>query len=89
MKKNTETAPKAYLTETEVSARYGLGIRFLRLARMRGNGPRWAKYSGALGKSGGRVIYKSSDIEIWIASRPQGGEAIDRPEAVWPQKETR
>jgi hypothetical protein len=75
-----------YLTEVQVSERFCLGVRLLRLLRMRGKGPRFTKVSGSLGKSGGRVIYAVSDLEAWLASRPQGGERV----AIWPPRaETR
>ena len=62
-----------YLRETEVAARYAIGLRQLRLMRMRGTGPIFKKVSGAIGKTGGAIRYAIADIEKWIASLPSGG----------------
>jgi hypothetical protein len=71
-----------FLTETQVAERYAIGVRQLRLMRMRGTGPKYIKSSGAIGKRGGRVIYDFRDIESWLSSRPQGGG--ERLDAIWP-----
>jgi hypothetical protein len=65
---------KAYLTETEVSAVYGIGVKQLRHHRMRGDGPRWQKISGKIGRPGGRVVYSIEAVRAWIESQPGGGE---------------
>lgn len=64
---------KVNASEREVSAHYGIGLRQLRLMRMRGDGPRWIKVSGRIGQRGGRVLYPLRDLEDWLASRPGGG----------------
>jgi hypothetical protein len=79
---NSKTADKKNLNEKEVSEVYGLGIKHLRLMRMRGEGPRFLRVSGKLGQTGGRIIYPVADVEAWLASRPSGGERA----AVWPPK---
>jgi len=68
-------AVKKNFTEIEVSNEYGIGIRQLRYMRMRGDGPRWLKVSGQVGRRGGRVLYPVADLDRWLASRPGGGEA--------------
>jgi hypothetical protein len=75
---------KKDLTEIELSAIYGIGLRQLRLMRMRGSGPRYLKVSGSLFKVGGRVLYRVEDIESWLASRPSGGE--QSLVATWPPR---
>lgn len=75
---------KIMLTETEVASLYSLGLRQLRLMRMRGDGPVWIKVSGRVGCTGGRVLYPSLSLEAWIASRPGGGEKLPKPVALWP-----
>jgi hypothetical protein len=64
---------KLNLTEHEVSGRYGLGLRHLRIMRMRGDGPRWIKTSGQVGRRGGRVLYPVDALEKWMSARPGGG----------------
>lgn len=65
---------KINLTEKEVAATRGIGIRQLRLMRMRGIGPRWIKISGRIGETGGRVLYPVASLDAWIGSCPGGGE---------------
>jgi hypothetical protein len=62
-----------YLREAEVAERYAIGLRQLRLMRMRGTGPRYIKPSGRINRPGGPVRYSLADIEMWIASLPSGG----------------
>ena len=64
---------KVNLTEREVQAIYGVGIRKLRRMRMTGDGPRFLKISGEIGKPGGRVLYPAVDLRSWMESRPCGG----------------
>ena len=61
------------LTEKQVCEIYNLGLRFLRLQRMRNEGPAFIKTSGRLGHSGGRVLYRVDDVEQWLNTRPAGG----------------
>lgn len=65
---------KRYLNESEVEAAFGLGVRFLRACRMRGDGPPWKKVSGRLGERGGRVLYPAAGVEAWIDRQPGGGD---------------
>jgi hypothetical protein len=65
---------KLFLSEREVNAIFGLGIRQLRHMRMAGTGPGFVKVSGTLGSAGGRVLYEKERVRAWLASRPQGGE---------------
>jgi hypothetical protein len=67
---------KVYLNEYEVSATRGIGLRALRIMRMRGTGPQFMKISGKLGERGGRVLYKASEIDLWIDRQPKGGEQL-------------
>lgn len=54
---------------------FGLGLRQLRLMRMRGtDGPPWRKVSGKVGSTGGRVLYDLAGTEDWIRKQPGGGE---------------
>jgi hypothetical protein len=62
-----------YLNEKMVAEQYNIGIRQLRLMRMRGDGPVYKKVSGALSKTGGRVLYAVSAIEDWLNACPTGG----------------
>src|SRR5258708_32333593 len=70
---SVQTTNKLNITEREVNARYGLGLRHLRIMRMRGDGPRWIKTSGQGGRRGGRVEYPVDALARWIARRPCGG----------------
>lgn len=70
---------KRFMTPAEAATVYGLPPRQLKLMRMAGRGPKFLKVSGAIGRPGGRVLYSVEDIEVWLASRPQGGG--ERPEA--------
>jgi hypothetical protein len=75
-----------FLTEKQVAERYAIGLRQLQRMRMFGTGPIFKKISGQLGKTGGKIIYSVAEIELWLSTRPQGGERV----AVWPPKaETR
>jgi len=67
---------KINLTEREVNASYGLGVRQLRLMRMRNTGPRFLKVAGRIGQRGGRVLYPVADLEHWLQTRPGGGEQL-------------
>jgi len=62
-----------YINEKQVSERFGIGIRQLRRMRLFGGGPKWTKISGAIGKTGGRVVYAIADVLAWLASCPSGG----------------
>lgn len=70
----TEQQTKKFLSEVEVSETFGLGVRFLRGCRMRGDGPPFRKVSGKLGERGGRVIYPAAGVEAWINAQPGGGD---------------
>jgi hypothetical protein len=65
---------KINLSEKEVAASRGIGLRQLRMMRMRGVGPRYIKISGRIGESGGRVLYPVRDLDAWLQSCPSGGE---------------
>lgn len=65
---------KVNLTEREVAASRGIGLRQLRMMRMRGVGPRYIKISGRIGESGGRVLYPVRDLDTWLQSCPSGGD---------------
>ena len=69
----SEMTQKLNITEREVNALYGLGLQHLRIMRMRGDGPRWIKTSGQVGRRGGRVVYPVDALERWISARPCGG----------------
>ena len=62
-----------YLNEKMVAEQYCIGLRQLRLMRMRGTGPIFLKISGAIGKTSGRIIYAIADVEEWLNSCPSGG----------------
>jgi len=71
-----------YITEKQVAERFAIGLRQLRKMRVFGTGPRFTKISGAIGRTGGRVVYAIADVLAWIASRPSGGESaleVERP----------
>jgi hypothetical protein len=73
-----------YATEQQVSARFAIGIRHLRMMRARGTGPRFTKVSGRLGHSGGRIIYRVADVKEWLAGLPSGGAGPEPNAAAWP-----
>lgn len=64
---------KVLLNEREVQAIYGIGTSHLRRMRMRNAGPRHTKISGRVGETGGRVLYKVTDLEEWLSKAPGGG----------------
>lgn len=68
---------KRFLTEVEVSAIFGLGLRHLRAMRTDGTGPKFYKTSGRVGHTGGRVCYKPSDVERWIESKQCGSDPVE------------
>lgn len=70
----TEQNAKRYGTEREIAEMFGLGVKFLRLERMRGSGPPWRKVSGAIGRTGGRVLYSFDAVRQWIEAQPGGGQ---------------
>lgn len=47
------------------SKRTGMSVSTLEKLRVYGGGPRFAK----IGAKGGRVVYRISDLDEWIASR--------------------
>jgi hypothetical protein len=78
------------LTEVMLSERYSIGLRQLRLMRMRKEGPEYIKVSGQIGRSGGRVLYRIDAVESWLKNRPCGGERFEtRPLAMVAASETR
>ena len=53
------------LTATEAAEALALKPQTLRIWRLKGIGPRYVRYGGPRG----RVTYRESDIEAWIAER--------------------
>ena len=51
-----------FLTEREVARRFSLTLSWLRAARSRGGGPRFAKL-------GRKVLYRLDDVEKYLAER--------------------
>lgn len=51
-----------FLTEREVARRFSLTLSWLRSARSRGGGPRFAKL-------GRKVLYRLDDVEKYLAER--------------------
>jgi predicted DNA-binding transcriptional regulator AlpA len=60
---------KRYLRDREIEANYGIGRMKLRQLRHRGIGPAFRRIGYKT------IIYEISDLERWIDSQPQGGEA--------------
>jgi predicted DNA-binding transcriptional regulator AlpA len=54
-----------YLSASSVSARLGLSRRTLERWRDRGGGPPYVRF-------GGRVFYRTSDVEGWLSARTYG-----------------
>lgn len=50
------------LSEKDVSKKFGFSLSWLRAARVRGNGPRFAKV-------GSRVFYKLDDLAAFVDER--------------------
>ena len=65
---------KLNLTASDISDLYGISKEFLKMRRRNGDGPPWKKISGAIGKRGGRVVYPMKEFEVWLSTRPGGGE---------------
>jgi hypothetical protein len=68
-----QATQKQNITEHEVNHSYGIGVRQLRMMRLRGTGPRYIKVSGQLGKKGGRILYPVEEVAKWLKSLPTGG----------------
>lgn len=73
----TKTTQKRNLTERQAHEEYGIGLRQLRLMRLRGTGPTFIKISGQLGRRGGRIVYPAVAIESWLKTCPSGGAKPD------------
>jgi excisionase family DNA binding protein len=57
----------ALLTESEVAKTLALSLAALRRWRLERRGPRFIKV-------GSLVRYRQTDVELWLSSRPSGGE---------------
>jgi len=64
---------KLLLSEYEVAAALGIGVRLSRRWRTLSKGPRYVKLSGRIGVRGGRVAYPARDLYRWLESLPSGG----------------
>ena len=57
------------LTEHDVANITGLSLSSIRHWRLLGRGPKYIKIGAA-------VRYKPADVELWLSTRPAGGEGI-------------
>ena len=62
-----ETASTPLLSTDKAAAHLGLRPQTLRVWRVRGCGPPYVRLSG--GPRGGRVVYRASDLDAWLAGR--------------------
>lgn len=56
------------LKSPEVAARLGIAVTTLRSWRVKNQGPPWLRFSEG---RRGKIRYRQSDVEAWLASRPQ------------------
>lgn len=61
--------PDDLLKPDEVAPLLRVEVTNLERMRRERRGPPWIKISGELGKSGGRIRYRRSDVEQYIQSR--------------------
>lgn len=60
---------REWIADTELRDRTGLGIQWLRVARMRNSGPPFKRF-------GRRVLYHWPTVQVWLASQPGGGDRL-------------
>jgi len=60
---------REWITDIELHERTGLGLQWLRVARMRDSGPPSKKF-------GRRVLYHWPIVEAWLAAQPGGGVGV-------------
>lgn len=60
---------REWITDIELHDRTGLGLQWLRVARMRDSGPPFKRF-------GRRVLYHWPVVEAWLAAQPGGGDAV-------------
>ena len=60
-----------FLTETEVSQQTRISLATLRRWRLEHRGPHYYKF-------GSLVRYAESDLDVWLAAQPNGGDTDDR-----------
>jgi predicted DNA-binding transcriptional regulator AlpA len=64
-----------FLTETQVSQQTHVSLGTLRRWRLEHRGPHYYKF-------GSLVRYAESDLDIWLAAQPSGGDTHDRKQPV-------
>lgn len=64
----TNQSEREWLDDLGLAAVLGLSVKAVRQWRLLGKGPKYRKFGAA-------VRYGRRDLEAWIASQPQGGEA--------------
>lgn len=65
---------REWITDLELRDRTGLGLQWLRVARMRNSGPPFKRF-------GRRVLYHWPMVEAWLRSQPGGGDQVRLDEA--------
>ena len=64
-----------FLTEAEVAERTHISLGTLRRWRLEHRGPRYYKF-------GSLVRYADSDLDLWMAAQPFGGDPPDRKQPI-------
>lgn len=82
-----ETTEQVLLSVEQVCARLNVSRQTLTNWRSLGDGPRYVKTSGEVGRRGGRVEYPEEAVEEFRAARRRAGRPVrGRP---WARRENR
>ncbi len=60
---------REWISDIELRDRTGLGLQWLRVARIRNAGPPFKRF-------GRRVLYHWPTVQIWLAEQPGGGDPV-------------
>jgi hypothetical protein len=61
---------REWITDAELRDRTGLGLQWLRVARMKNSGPPFKRF-------GRRVLYHWPTVQVWLSQQPGGGDHVD------------
>lgn len=60
---------REWISDSELRDRTGLGLQWLRVARMRNAGPPFKRF-------GRRVLYYWPAVQVWLTQQPGGGDPV-------------
>jgi hypothetical protein len=67
------SSSREWINDVELRERTGLGLQWLRVARMRNSGPPFKRF-------GRRVLYHWPSVQTWLSSQPGGGDVMAEKE---------